>query len=262
MNMLAEMLLTEPAPVAIWVFLMLLTLPALVVLASPHGVHDPRRALIDSIAVLRRREERREAERLRRGQEAGQAVRYAEEVRVAADQAGYAVQRWQDHWEAAAQWADASWQAWQDAEARRARSGATAAFGTPFTAKTTFEYAARERYLHRAVNEAAARGELPAVASTDALHGRGGWDARLHPVEQEAVVHRAIAGYLESVHRRAVRAERAAWHDAQLARRSRDSLLREATIAETRADAVRILLPRGAKSTVTGTRRPVVLPAA
>ncbi|MEU4560278.1 hypothetical protein AB0F72_18025 [Actinoplanes sp. NPDC023936] len=251
MNILADMLLTEPAPMAIWATLMLLTLPALVVLASPHNVRNPGRALIDTVGFLRRRAERRDAERLRRIEEAVQAVRYADEVGVAAEQAGYAAQRWQGHWEAAGEWVDAAWQAWQAADARWARSRATAAFGTPYTVKTPAEYAYRERFLHRAVQAAAGRGELPAVAVADALNGRNGWNARLHPAEQEMVVHRVIAAHLERVHERAVEAERAAWQDCLRAGRNRDSLAREAAIATARAEAVRHLIPvRGAAATV------------
>lgn len=262
MNMLAEMLLTEPAPIAIWAVLMLLTLPALIVLASPHGVHDPRRALIETVAVLRRRAERRDIERLRQQTEAARVVRYAQEVRVAADQAAHAAQRWQEHWEAAAERADASWRAWQDADARWARCRTTAAFGTPFTVRTPMEYASRERYLHRSVREAVARGELPERAVADALNGRGGWDARLHPVEQELAVQRARVFYLEQVHRAAVTAERMAWHDVQLARRSRESLNREVAVAEARAAVTGRVLPSGARSSADDARRPVFVPAA
>ena len=82
MNIVADMLLTEPAPMAIWAALMVLTLPALVVLASPHNVRNPGRALIDTVGVLRRRAEQRDAERLRRLQEALQVARYAEEIQT------------------------------------------------------------------------------------------------------------------------------------------------------------------------------------
>jgi hypothetical protein len=256
MNIVAEMLLTEPArPMAIWAALMVLTLPALVVLASPHHVRNPGRALIDTVGVLRRRAERRDAERLERLQEALQAARYAEEIQVAAEQAGYAAQRWQDNWEAAGQRAGAAWVSRQAADARWARSRATAAFGTPYTAKTPAEYAYRERFLHRAVQAAAACGDLPAEAVADALAGRNGWDARLHPAEQEMVVHQVSAEYLARVHERAVAAEQAAWQDAARARRNRDSLVREAAIAEARAAAVRHVIP------VAGTVSPAFRPA-
>ncbi|BAL86210.1 hypothetical protein AMIS_9900 [Actinoplanes missouriensis 431] len=243
MNILADMLLTEPAPMAIWATLMLLTLPALVVLASPHNVRNPGRALIDTVGFLRRRAERRDAERLRRIEEAVQAARYADEVGVAAEQAGYAAQRWQGHWEAAGERVDAAWQAWRAADARWARSRATAAFGTPYTPKTPMEYAYRERFLHRAVQAAAVRGELPVAAVADALHGRNGWDARLHPAVQETVVLQASAAHLRRVHERAVEAERMAWQDSLRAGRNRDSLAREAAVATAHAEAVRHLIP-------------------
>ena len=232
MNILAEMLLNEPAPMAIWVVLMLLTLPALVVLARPEGVRDPGRALLETALFVWQAGERREARRAQRAAEAAQAARYAEEVRVAATQATEAVDRWQAHWQAAADRVDATSAAWQAAGARWARSRATAAFGTPWTPRTPAEYAARETFLHREVRAAVDRGELPGEAADDVLAGRAGWDPRLHPVAQELVVHRACAEYLERAHRAAVAAERAAWHDVQLARRSRDSLCREAALAE------------------------------
>ncbi|KHD78825.1 hypothetical protein MB27_01510 [Actinoplanes utahensis] len=237
------MLMNEPAPMAIWVVLMLLTLPALVVLARPEGVRDPRRALLETALFVRQTGERRAARRTQRAAEAAQTVRYAEEVRVAATQATEAVDRWQAHWQAAADRVDATSAAWQAASARWARSRATAAFGTPWTPRTPLEYAARERFLHQEVRAAADRGELPGAAVDDALAGRAGWDPRLHPVAQELVVHRACAEYLERAHRAAVAAERAAWHDVQLARRSRDSLCREAILAESRLVAPAVSRP-------------------
>ncbi|WP_433828704.1 hypothetical protein ACQP2E_05045 [Actinoplanes sp. CA-015351] len=254
MNIVAEML-TQPAPMAIWAALMLLTLPALVVLASPHNVRNPGRALIDTVGFLRRRAEKRDELRQRRLDEAVQAVRYADEIQVAADQAGYAAQRWQGHWEAADAAVDATWEAWQAADARWARGRATAAFGTPYAARTTHEYAYRERFLHRAVQEAAGRGELPAEAVADALSGRNGWDARLHPAEQELVVQRVSAGYLARVYERAVADERAAWRDALGARRNRDSLAHEAVVAQARAAVVEHLIP-APRVTTRGAFRP------
>ena len=244
MNLLAEMLLNEPAPMAIWATLMLLTLPALVVLANPDGVRNPRLALAEAATYVRRTGVRREERRAGIRAEAARVVRYAEEVRVAATQAAEAVDRWQAHWQEAADRVDATWAAWRAAEVRWARSRATAAFGTPWTPQSPAEYAGRERFLHEEVRAAVARGDLPASAIADALAGRAGWDARLHPVEQELVVHRACANHLEQVYLAAVDAERTAWHDTQLARRSRDSLRREAAAAE--SCAVRpVAVPEG-----------------
>jgi hypothetical protein len=236
MNILAEMLLNEPAPMAIWAALMLLTLPALVVLASPDGVRNPRLALLEAASFVRRHRERRDARRARRLAEAAQTARYAQEVRIAATRAAGAVDRWQAHWQAAADRVDATLVAWQAADARWARSRAAAAFGTPWTPRDPAEYASRERFLHEEVRAAVSRAELPVTALVDVLAGRG-WDARLHPVEQELVMHRASAAHLERAHRLAVAAERAAWHDVQLARRGRDSLQREAVLAESRVSS-------------------------
>ncbi|GAA1603635.1 hypothetical protein [Actinoplanes couchii] len=370
MNILAEMLLTEPAPMAIWGSLMVLTTPALVVLANPDGVRNPGQTLVDTATFVSRYRKRRQARQARREAAKAQTVRYAEEVRVAATQATEAVNRWQTHWQEASTRVDEAWTAWQTAEARQARSRSAAAFGTPRTPQSPAEYADRERFLHRELRAAAARGDLPLSAARgdllpyaaqgdlplpaaqgdllpseveetftathlqgqgqgptltprpenaqpckedgvvravdaalrgedvlpgngddfltgrgggvqansggDALVGRGGdvwvnrggdalagsgggarvgrgggalacngedaltrnvgdalagsagWDATLHPVEQEMVLHRAYAAHREREYTAAVAAEQAAWHDLQLARRSRDSLLREA----------------------------------
>ncbi|WP_203825149.1 hypothetical protein [Actinoplanes palleronii] len=185
----------------------------------------------------------RRAERLRRATEALKAVRYADEVRVAAEQAGYAADRWQENWEAASERVDASFRAWQSADSRLRRSREGTAFGTPFTGQTPAEYADRERHLHLAVRAAAERGELPTSAVADALTGRGGWNARLHPVEQELVIQRASATHLEAVWKRAVEAESAAWADAQTARRDWQSLCQESIVATAHATAVHHLLP-------------------
>lgn len=227
MNILAEMLLTEPAPMAIWVALMLLTMPALIVLANPDGVRNPGRALLDTANFVRRYRERRRVRRARQAADEAQAVRYAEEIRVAATQAAEAVGRWQSHWQETSGRVDAAWAAWRAAEAARDRVRATAAFGTPSTPQDPAEYADRERFLHQRLHAAVAGGELP--ADTDPAT----WDATLHPAEQEMALHRAITEHREREYHAAVAAERSAWHDVQLARRSRDSLLREAAQAET-----------------------------
>src|SRR4051812_46997592 len=108
MNVVAEMLLNEPAPLAIWAALILLTLPALLVLGSPHGVRSPGRALADLVHVLRERGEHRR----RQSDEAVQAARYAEELRSAANRAVDAAQRWQEHAEQAEQRREDAWRAW------------------------------------------------------------------------------------------------------------------------------------------------------
>ncbi|AEV82115.1 nucleoporin [Actinoplanes sp. SE50] len=193
----------------------------------------------------------RREERLRRETEAVRSVRYAEEVRVAAEQAGYAADRWQEHWEATAARVDAAFRAWQAADARLQRSRTAIAYGTPATEQSPAEYVDRERFLHLAVRAAAERGELPTSAVADALTGRGGWDARLHPVDQELVIQRAAATHLEAVWKRAAAAEKLAWRDAQTARRNWQSLCQETILAAAHATAVHHLLPT----------EPIIIPA-
>ena len=174
MNTLAELLLNEPTPMAIWAVLILLTLPALVVLANPDGVRNPRLALVEAATFVRGTGVRREQRRAVRVAEEARVVRYAQEIRVAATQAGEAVDRWQAHWQEAADRVDATLAAWQDADARWARSRTAAAFGAPWTPQSPAEYAARERFLHEQVRAAVVRDDLPAGAVDDALAGHAG----------------------------------------------------------------------------------------
>ena len=227
MNIVAEMLLTNPAPAAIWATLMLLTIPALLLLGSPIGLHDPLRAARAWLTALRRRDERRQ-EHLA---EAARAVTYAEEIGVAADRAEAGAQRWQQRWEHSEDELTAAWQAWLDADARLRTALAAAGWGTPGTARTCEEYAVRERYLHRSLMQAVGRGEVPATVMADARAGRNGWDARLHPAEQDLVIARASAGWLRRRYEQAVAAEQAARHDAERAHRAARSLRREAGLA-------------------------------
>jgi hypothetical protein len=251
MNPVAEMLLNEPTPAAIWATLMLLCMPALFLLASPHGVRHPRLTLLHAIGAVRRRGELRR--RLRA--EALETIRYADEMRVAADQAGSAAERWQERHEQAVSKAAAAWLAWQEAGSEVTRLRAAAAFTNPWTAPTPAEYADRERYLHRTVRAAADRGDLPA----DALAALA-WDARLHPFDQDVAVARAIVAHRRECYRRAAAAEVEAAHDAHLAARSRNSLRAEFVAAALRAADVHHLAP--ATRAAVPARRPVLARAA
>jgi len=256
MNPVAEMLLSEPAPAAIWGTLMLLCLPAVFLLASPHSLRHPRLALLDVVGAVRRRGE----DRRRRQAEAVETLRYAEEMRVAADQAITAADRWQQRRDRAASRTASAWQAWQDADSTLTRLRAAAAWGTPWTAPTPAEYADRERYLHRAVRAAVTRGGLPESALTDALAGRG-WDPRLHPLDQDLAIAHAVVAHRRDCYDRAAAAEATATHDAHLAIRSRDSLRREYIAAAVEAANVHHLAPTTRPQPRSG-RRPVLARAA
>ncbi|MFC3987958.1 hypothetical protein ACFOZ6_05655, partial [Actinoplanes siamensis] len=165
MNVLSQMLLADPvAPVAIWLVLMFVSLPALLVLASPRSMRHPRMAVLQVLGAAQRYQQDRDRER----DEAVEAARYAEEVRVAARRAQEAAQRWQDLWRQAERRADDAWAAWQEAEQRLRRARTAAVFATPATPRTAAEYADRERFLHRAVREAVERGDLPSTAPAGA----------------------------------------------------------------------------------------------
>jgi hypothetical protein len=241
MNLVAEMLLAEPALPAIWATLMLLTFPALLLLGSPHALRHPLRAAREAVTALRGNGERD----LRLAVEVAHAARLADEVRVAADQATASADRWQERWQESADEMNAAWQAWLDADTKLRHVRSAAAWGTPWSVQTCAEYASRERFLHRSVADAAARGDLPTAAVADALAGRNGWDARLHPMEQELVIARTSAAWLRQRYEQTAAAELAARHDADLARRTRDSLRFEATAAAARHG---VLLPARART--------------
>jgi predicted S18 family serine protease len=234
MNLVSQVLLADSArPVAIWLILIVVSMPALLLLGSPEAMRHPKLAMLEIFGQARSYQQ--EQERLQR--EAVESVRFAEEVQVAAERAHESAQRWQELWRQAEEHAGDAWQAWQDAEERLTRARTASVFATPGTPRTAAEYADRERFLHRSLRAAVDSGDLPAEA------WRGAWDPRLHPVEQEYVLLKAIREHRQGLYRLAAAAERAAGHDAQLAFAAQDSLLREAAGAEVRADAVRRNLP-------------------
>ncbi|MGK5683622.1 hypothetical protein [Actinoplanes sp. URMC 104] len=257
MNVVAEMLLTDPAPVTIWAVLMLLSFPAVLVLGNPAAMRHPRQAAREWVATLRGRA----GQHRDLAVEAVEAARFAGELRVAADRAAVGAQRWHQLWEQAGDELTAAWQAWLDADARLRSALAVAAWGTAFRVPTGEEYVSRERYLHSALAAAVERGELPAAAVADAAAGRDGWDARLHPAEQDVVIARASAEWLRGRYEQAVAAERAAWQDAERAHRARGSLRDEAHLAAVRAGELSRFLPAPARIPATARPATVAVPA-
>ena len=256
MNVVAEMLLTEPAPLAIWVTLLLAATLSVLALAGVDGVRDPHLVVLDAVPYLRRRRE----QRARRRQDAEHAVRYADELVVAAGRAARVAAQWREHCRQSEEHTATAWQEWQDAEQRLTVMRAASAFAMP-AARTPAEYADRERFLHRALGAAVDRGDLPAGAAAEALAGQGGWNPWLHPVDQERAVQQAVAAHRRALHQRAVMAEKAARHDARLAVATRDSLRRETAVAVARAGAVRHLAPALRHRPASRPRRAVLAPA-
>jgi hypothetical protein len=246
MNVVAEMLLSEPAPLAIWAMLLLAATLSVVVLAGVDGVRDPHLWLVDSVPFLRRFR----AERARKREEAAHAVRYADELVVATGQAARVAARWSELCQRSEQDAETAWQAWQDAEQRLTALRSACAYAMP-AAHGPADRADRERFLHVAVAAAVARGDLPAEARA----GRGGWNPELHPVEQEFAVQQAAVAHRRHLSERAVMTAKAARHDARLAFANRDSLRRETGVAVVRAAAVRHLVPVPRRAVVLSVER-------
>ncbi|MBQ1029669.1 hypothetical protein KBX26_06560 [Micromonospora sp. C97] len=168
---------------------------------------------------------------LEQAQEEREQSRYAQEVAVAAERASTTVRRRRAEWVAAQEEVEAAWSAYEAAEAGVRRLDAAAAMPLPHTARTPAEYADRERYLHRAALDAYWRRELSVEQLSDVFAHRDGWDPRLHPVEQELVLQRAIRDNLAARHAAAREREQAAWRAAELAVAAARSLREEAHAA-------------------------------
>lgn len=163
------------------------------------------------------------------------ALRYAEEVTVAAQRAADSAERWRSEWLAVQSARDAAWRAYEVAHEAACRAYQAAAFPVPECVPTPDEHAARERYLHRAAWEAYRRGDLSMQQLCDALAHRAGWDADRHPFEQELILRRAGLERKLDAYRTVAAMERTAWRTADLAQSATCSLRAEARAASVRA---------------------------
>lgn len=186
--------------------------------------------------------------RVRLAAKAAELNRHAREVTVAAERAGALAHRRREEWLAAQERVEAAWQAYQAGDGAARRLNAAAALPTPRTPSTPAEYADRERYLHRAAMAACSRRELSALDLSDALAHRNGWDARLHPADQEVVLRRFVAETLLANYRQAIAREQETWQAAGIAAAAARSLREEAFAA---ADGAQSTLELG----------PVITPA-
>jgi hypothetical protein len=146
---------------------------------------------------------------------------------------------------------------YDEAEAAARRFRDAGALPTPHTPRTPAEYAARERWLHHAATAAHLRGELSIRQLCDVFAHRGGWNPRLHPVEQEVVLARVVRDGRLARYRAAAERERAAWRDAESAAEAARALAAEAYAAAERARPARVPAARAA---TTAARR--LVPAA
>ncbi|MEU6020904.1 hypothetical protein [Micromonospora sp. NPDC047134] len=218
---LSAVLPDVPRAAAIW-----LSLLGIVTLAVSALLLRPRRLRFDVGARIR------EAA-LPSPPEPHEEDRWAQEVMVAAERAEATAHRRREEWVAAQDAAEQAWQAYQAAEADVRRLADAASMPLPQTPRTPAEYADRERWLHRAALEAYWRRDLSVEQLSDVFAHRG-WDPRLHPVEQELVLHRAIRDHRLAQQRIARDLEQEAWHAAEAAAAAARSL---------RAETVSALLP-------------------
>ncbi|MET8231552.1 hypothetical protein ABZS77_12870 [Micromonospora sp. NPDC005298] len=217
--------LTEvPQAAAIWsvLFLLALSVPAVLVARpqrdAPPGDPGPTAPTAREVAAA----------------EAADLRRYAEEVAVAAAGAAQTARRRRADWLVSQEEAERAWAGYDEAETAARRFVGAGALPTPRTPHTPAEYAARERYLHRAAMAAYWRGELTMGQLGDVFGHRRGWDPRRHPVEQEVLLARAIRDARLADHRAAAERERSAWRDAELAAEAARALAEEAYAAAAR----------------------------
>jgi hypothetical protein len=221
---------------AIWLLLVLLAVIALAGLALPRGVRRPRQ--ISAWLADNARQKREVA--ARKAVEAQESIRYAEEIAVAARGAAATAERRREQCQRAQAGVEAAWQAYQEADAALDRARRAAAYATPVSIPSEGE---RAKSLRRAAQAAYRRGDLADTQLLDALTHRNGWDATLHPVEQELALARAAVTHRFAAYRDALDAEQEAWRASDIATAAVRSLRQEVTVAATLADAARSALP-------------------
>ncbi|MET8043347.1 hypothetical protein ABZU25_21090 [Micromonospora sp. NPDC005215] len=234
-----------PQAAAIWSALLLLALGVLAVLVArperdrPTGDPSPAVPTAREVAAA----------------EIVDLRRYAEEVAVAAAGAARTAQRRRDAWLISQEAVERAWARYDEADTAARRFAGSGALPTPDTPRTPAEYAARERYLHRAATAAYWRGDLTMAQLSDVFGHRRGWDPRRHPVEQEALLSRSIRDARRVDHQAAAAAERAAWRAAELSAESARILAGEAWAAAARLRPSRA----PARRLVRGAARPAVV---
>ncbi|MEV6692327.1 hypothetical protein AB0M35_12755 [Micromonospora sp. NPDC051196] len=218
-TVLYQFLLEVPRAAAIWSVLLVLALGVLTALvARPEPVPSTDRApeTLDGDAA------------------AADLRRYAGEVAVAAAGAAQNAGRRRAAWQRAQVELDRAWVAYDEAESAARRLAAATGLPSPDTPRTPAEYAARERWLHRAAMTAYWRGDLSARQLADALAHRAGWDPRRHPAEQEIFLARVVRDGRQAAYQTARQQERDAWRAAELAVDAARALSTEAYAAAQR----------------------------
>ncbi|GGK95682.1 hypothetical protein [Mangrovihabitans endophyticus] len=231
----------------IWLVLIILALLAIGGLALPSGVRRPQQ-VSEWLAESARRK-RDDADRL--VAEAAEATRYAEEIAVAVRGAAATAERRREDCQQAQGRVDAAWTAYQAADGKLDRARRAAAYAAPVSIPTEQE---RAESLRRSAQAAHRRGDLSDEQLMQALTHQAGWDPALHPVEQELVLARAAAAHRFRLYQEALEDENESWRASDIATAAVRSLRKEATTAETLAEAARAALPEQERA-ASGRRR-------
>ncbi|MEV4642814.1 hypothetical protein AB0J80_36280 [Actinoplanes sp. NPDC049548] len=254
MGFALELLVDDSGRVAvIWLTLIVLAVVALGALALPSGVRRPRQIT----AWLAQSAAQKQADLRRRAAEAQETIRYAEEIAVAARGAAATAERRREECQQAQAVVEQAWQAWQNTDAALERARRAAAYATP--EPVDVDHAERVQALRRAAQAAYRRGDLSDTQLLDALTHRNGWDATLHPVEQELVLARAAAAHRFTAYQKALDAEDAAWKAADVATAAVRTLRTEVMAAQAVADAARQALPEAARALLDRAERDKVV---
>jgi hypothetical protein len=163
-------------------------------------------------------------------------LRFADEVTVAAEHAAETASRARAGWEAAQQQLDEAWAAFEAADAAARRTWAATSFPQMSRRRKLGENADRERYLHHAATVACRQREL-SIAQLNDVYAHRGWNPRLHPVAQEALLRNAIRENKFDDYQEAQRRERRAWQQAEIASEALRTLRAEAAAAFGRSAA-------------------------
>ncbi|MEV6343895.1 hypothetical protein [Actinoplanes sp. NPDC051851] len=201
-----------PQAVAIWLTIVVLLAVAAATIRLPRRLTRPSEAASD-------------------------AARYADEIGVAADRAAVTAERRRSVWESAQEEVGAAWGAYERADREARRIASATAYPMMSRRRKPGENVDRQRYLHRAASELCRTQDLPISALNDVFAHRG-WNPRLHPVQQEAVLANAVREHRLRAYRRAVEREQTTWRAAEAAAEALRALRAEAMAAPLR-DRVR-----------------------
>jgi hypothetical protein len=162
--------------------------------------------------------------------------RYAAELETAAVQAAETAGRRRAEWLSAQDAVEAAWSAYEEADRLARRTSAATAYPLLSRRRKPGENTDRQRYLHRAATQLCRTHDL-SIAQLNDVYAHRGWNPRLHPVQQEAVLRDAVRAHRFAAYRQAVEREQAAWRSVEAAAEAVRDLRAEAASARLRGPA-------------------------